>query len=169
MDIDYLNQISEGNIDTENGRPGQMYKTPTNDIGFNDFTSYSSIGSGNANSDMGQWVVRDTYKGTLKNPVYYNQIGLNRDPDAAFSNLLGYGSVNGQGSAKLQDVEYIDKRQKKMDYYEQLGNALQQMMQGPKQQQQSSEGGYQSNLTGGFDQSWLMNQTNAGSANGAKI
>ena len=70
-----------------------------------------------------------------------------------------------------QSDNHLNDRQNKMDYYQQLGNALMQMMQAQQQPQQNQGGsGYlQPNLAAGFDSEWLMSQTNAASANGGTI
>lgn len=83
-------------------------------------------------------------------------------------------SFPGANNIQTPDTDFNGSRSSKMSYYEQLGNALlkafQQQSQPQQQQQQQPAGmNYNQNLTSGFDQNWLMNQTNAGSANGAKI
>lgn len=108
----------------------------------------------------------------------------------AWVNMMDYAEGNfdteGGGGSQMFDVPVGDTpfgntdteaRSPHMDYYRRLGsqlrNAMQPQqaqapapMQGPSQSPMQLGGG---SLTSGFDQNWLMNQTNAGSANGAKI
>jgi hypothetical protein len=166
---DLINIRSEGNADTERGQPGQVYTTPTDPVGWNDWTSDSHISRGNANSDMGQWQVNETYKGKLRNPVYYNEIGMNRDPDVAFRNLLGWGNLNGPPSVNkdmpVRLVQPTVSSPQRMAQYEQLGSMVTGMSRAPDQPLDLGDG----SLTGGFNKDWLSQALAAGSANGAKI
>lgn len=171
MPIDMrTNVLSGGNVDTEAGGQGQAFSTPTNNaMGTEDLYNHNAWKgdwTGNANTDMGQWRLPERHGG-----VYYNELGQNpaiSSVPGAYNNMMGWNNPYGAPTGGLvnQLMGGGGPQMQKMDYYQQLGQQLRSALQGPQgatQPQQSAP------LTAGFDQNWLMTQTNAGSANGATL
>lgn len=106
----------------------------------------------------------NTPNDTLFGNVSWGIDGLKTQQPAAFNPTSGYHNDFGDNDDR-------------MGYYGQLGMAmLQQQQMAAQQQQQQLVGPQQAsldlgqgNLTRSFNPNWLMQQTNAGSANGQKI